>query len=59
MKLKIITNQPTRGKKNMKKRQKTWKASITGFPQETVSPSSDKLISGHVIELASKRKQPA
>lgn len=43
----------------MKKRQKTWKASITGFPQETVSPSSDKLISGHVIELASKRKQPA
>lgn len=43
----------------MKKRQKTWKASINGFPQGIVSPSSDKLISGHVIELASERKQPA
>lgn len=42
-----------------KKRQKTSKSSTTGFPQATVSPSSDKLISGHVIELASKRKQPA
>lgn len=53
-----ITNRPTKGKKYEKKTEHVesfdhWVPSSNSIP-----PSSDKLISRHVIELASKGKQP-